>query len=130
MDKYADFSVDTKAFPDLQGLTKRLHEQRQHIVVILDAGLSADNVNNTYYQMAQELDVLIKSSLYTGNNSAYNGSLVMKVWPNNTVFIDWLHPNASVVWHQGLLDLYNKVPYDGLWIDMNEATGFSDGELD
>jgi alpha-glucosidase (family GH31 glycosyl hydrolase) len=52
----------------------------------------------------------------------------MKVWPNHTVFIDWFSPNATNVWFKGLNDLYNLIPYDGLWIDMNEATGFCSGE--
>ena len=25
-------------------------------------------------------------------------------------------------------DLYQNLPYDGLWLDMNEATGFCNGE--
>lgn len=66
------------------------------MVVILDAGISADDKNNKYYKMAQELDVLIKSTIHPNND--YNGALVMKVWPNHTVFIDWLHPNASTLW--------------------------------
>lgn len=53
----------------------------------------------------------------------------MKVWPDHTVFLDWFHPNSSDVYHQGLLDLHAQVPFDGLWIDMNEATGFTNGEL-
>lgn len=53
----------------------------------------------------------------------------MKVWPDNTVFIDWLHPDAAQLWQTGLYDLYQQVPYDGLWIDMNEATGFTNGEI-
>lgn len=58
----------------------------------------------------------------------YNGSLVMKVWPNHTVFLDWFNPNTSKVWNSGLSDLFNLIPYDGIWIDMNEATGFCSGE--
>ena len=76
------------------------------------------------------MNVLIKSTIHNEADNIFNGSLVMKVWPNHTVFIDWLHPNATQFWSRGLLDLYDLVPYDGLWIDMNEATGFTDGELD
>lgn len=52
----------------------------------------------------------------------------MKVWPNQTVFIDWFHKDAQTVWDQGLNDLYAQVPFDGLWLDMSEATGFCNGE--
>lgn len=52
----------------------------------------------------------------------------MKVWPNHTVFIDWFNADVSKVWNQGLSDLYKLVPYDGIWLDMNEATGFCSGE--
>jgi alpha-glucosidase (family GH31 glycosyl hydrolase) len=79
--------------------------------------------------MAQDLDVLIKSAQFD-DSTEYKGALVMKVWPNHTVFIDWLSPDAGELWHTGLYDLYQQVPYDGIWIDMNEATGFTNGELD
>ena len=94
--------------------------------MILDAGLSADNEENKYYKLAQANDCLIKSTIHPDEN---NGALVMKVWPNKTVFLDWLNPKAADVWETGLNDLYKLVPFDGLWIDMNEATGFTNGEL-
>jgi len=50
MDNYADFSVDTKAFPDLAGLKTQLADKGQRLVVILDGGLSADDTANEYYQ--------------------------------------------------------------------------------
>lgn len=51
MDKYADFTVDKKAFFDLQGLAKRLHDNKQKLVVIIDAAISAEDVTekNKYY---------------------------------------------------------------------------------
>jgi len=52
MDKYADFSVDTVAFPDLAGFKEDLHEKNLHLVVILDGGISADDVDNKYYLQA------------------------------------------------------------------------------
>ena len=66
----------------------------------MDAGLSADDVNNKYFQLAKDMDVLIKTTVHTDEvtEKTYGGALVMKVWPNHTVFIDWLHPNASYVW--------------------------------
>jgi len=53
---------------------------------------------------------------------------VTHVWPNKTVFLDFFGDNAAQIWEEGLTDLYQKVPYDGLWLDMNEATAFCNGE--
>lgn len=53
MDNYADFSVDSNAFPTIGDyVTNVLHANKQKMVVILDAGLSADDLNNKYYELA------------------------------------------------------------------------------
>lgn len=49
MDKYSDFTVDTKAFPDLMGLSERLHKAGQRLVLIIDAAISAEDIQGTYY---------------------------------------------------------------------------------
>jgi alpha-glucosidase len=90
--------------------------------LILDAGLSADNTSDVYFKMATERKALIRSYLF-------NDTLYTKVWANHTVFLDWFHSQAAVVWGKGLQDLYEKVAYDGIWIDMNEATSISQGEI-
>jgi len=33
-----------------------------------------------------------------------------------------------MIWMHGINALFEEVEYDGLWLDMNEATGFCDGE--
>lgn len=53
----------------------------------------------------------------------------MKVWPQKAVFVDWFNDKCTNVWGTGLWDLYNRTHYDGIWIDMNEPTGFEHGEL-
>lgn len=42
--------------------------------------------------------------------------------------MDWFGDAATDVWTQGLNDLYAETGFDGIWIDMNEATGFHSGE--
>jgi hypothetical protein len=34
------------------------------------------------------------------------------------------------MWYTGLTDLYNDFHYDGIWLDMNEPSGFKYGEMD
>jgi len=128
MVNYTDFTVDPKAFPSIQDYTEKvIHASGRRLVVILDAGISADNTEDEYYKLAMKKDCLIKTNL-TENQKYYNGNIALKVWPNQTLFPDWFHSEAYDFWAYGLNSLKGKLDYDGLWIDMNEATGFCDGE--
>jgi alpha-glucosidase (family GH31 glycosyl hydrolase) len=124
LNAYADFTVNTTAFPDIKNYIDMLHSYNKRLVCIVDGGISADDRQNKYYQQGNSTNAFIKSAI----NDTFDGNLVQKVWPNHTVFLDWFSPNASVLWFQGLKDLYDQLPFDGLWIDMNEATGFCSGE--
>jgi alpha-glucosidase (family GH31 glycosyl hydrolase) len=95
------------------------------MIVIVDAGISADDVNNKYYIAAQEKKVLMKSLI---NPTKFQGALSTHVWPKHTVFLDFFAKESADVWNAGLKDLYDLVPYDGIWLDMNEITGFCNGE--
>jgi hypothetical protein len=44
--------------------------------------------------------------------------------------MDWFGQPAVDLWSTGLDDLYQLVNYDGLWLDMSEATSFQNGETD
>ena len=48
--------------------------------------------------------------------------MIGKVWPGKTVFPDFFHPDIETFWNQGLNDYYKILPYDGIWLDMNEPT--------
>ena len=96
LSKYADFSVDTKAFPSLSNYTEKLHKNNQYLMCILDAGLSADDPSNEYLKMALDYNTLIKSTV---NPDLYDSALVQHVWPNQTVFLDWFNQNSSLVWN-------------------------------
>jgi len=39
-----------------------------------------------------------------------------------------MNEQAALIWMTGINNLFDEVEYDGLWLDMNEATGFCDGE--
>jgi alpha-glucosidase (family GH31 glycosyl hydrolase) len=48
--------------------------------------------------------------------------LCMQVWPGKTVYPDYLgNANTSRWLVENLQHMYDKVPYDGLWLDMNEV---------
>lgn len=56
--------------------------------------------------------------------------MTQKGWSNQTetVFLDFMASEAKPIWAQALNDLWNQIPFDGLRLDMNEATAFCDGE--
>jgi alpha-glucosidase len=95
------------------------------VIPIIDAGLSADDLSNEYILTANQDNLLILSTVNTNDTSDF---LITKVWSNKTAFLDFYNPKSIDIWQKGLNDLYNKFPYDGIWLDMNEATGFCNGE--
>ena len=57
-----------------------------------------------------------------------DGSLYIgDVWPGYTVFPDWLSPGAGAWWTNEMVTWHGEVPWDGIWIDMSEASSFCVG---
>ena len=83
------------------------------MIVVVDAGISADDVDNKYFKEALTKNALIMSSIDNSEES-FGKVLVSHVWSNKTVFLDFFSDAAADIWNEGLKDLYKKVPYDGL----------------
>jgi len=61
--------------------------------------------------------------------SAINpGWLTNTIWRKKSVFLDFMNDQAALIWMHGVNALFDEVEFDGLWLDMNEATGLCDGE--
>jgi alpha-glucosidase (family GH31 glycosyl hydrolase) len=127
MDNYVDFTVNPVNFTNLPQFIKKLHDNKQQIVPIIDAGISAEDINNKYYKIGNTDDIFIKSGIH--KSTKYNNNLINEVWPKIAVFVDWFNQKCTNMWFTGLRDLYDKLPYDGIWIDMNEPWGFQTAEL-
>jgi alpha-D-xyloside xylohydrolase len=46
-----------------------------------------------------------------------------QVWFRLVYFPDFLHPSAAEWWIKGIL-FHDQMPFDGMWIDMNELANF------
>jgi alpha-D-xyloside xylohydrolase len=86
-------------------------------VPIVDAGFQLSD--NKFYNLGKENDAFIKSYQFHDKQDGY---AVGKVWPGRSVYLDYFNPKASVMWNQGLEELYSNTLFDGIWIDMNEVT--------
>ena len=46
-----------------------------------------------------------------------------------TVFPDWAANNVQAWWQEAFDDFKAKAEYDGIWLDMNEPSSFSEAEV-
>lgn len=117
MEKYHDFTYDKDNFDGFPQFVRDLHNQhQQHYVLITDPGIPDTLEPGTYapYDEGQAMNVWINAS----DGQPWKGS----VWPGQTVFPDFWHPNGTKYWHKQISDFHQQIPFSGLWIDMNEPS--------
>ncbi|KAI9785940.1 MAG: hypothetical protein M1839_008206 [Geoglossum umbratile] len=126
MELYRDFTVDHAAFPiDAgKGFLERLHDSGRHYVPIVDSAIYIPNPENA----SDAYDVFTRGKqqgafITNPDRSLYIG----EVWPGYTVFPDWLSANAVQWWVDSMTTWYKDIPFDGIWIDMNEVSSFCIG---
>ncbi|KAL7989549.1 hypothetical protein Chor_012215 [Crotalus horridus] len=56
--------------------------------------------------------------------------VMIVVWPGPTAFPDFTNPETHQWWYDMVKDFHDKVPFDGMWIDMNEPSNFVDGSME
>jgi alpha-glucosidase (family GH31 glycosyl hydrolase) len=116
MNNYLDFTWDPVRFPSasVAEYVQQLHSRGQHYVVIVDPGISNTSAHYAPYVQGLQQNVFIQR--------ASGGEFHGKVWPGYTAFPDWFAANASSWWRDQIQSFVGTVPYDGLWIDMNEIS--------
>lgn len=83
-------------------------------VSFLLQGISTNESYETFIRGMQS-DIFIKQ-----NGKPYLG----KVWPGPVYYPDFFKPATLVFWADEIKRLRDLIPFDGLWIDMNEASNF------
>uniref|UniRef100_A0A1A8FYD1 P-type domain-containing protein n=1 Tax=Nothobranchius korthausae TaxID=1143690 RepID=A0A1A8FYD1_9TELE len=123
MDQFKDFTFDPTNFDSLPDLVRDLHAHNQTYVIMLDPAISSTQPKGSYWPFDEGL----KRGVFM--KDAEGKPLIGKVWPGQTAFPDFSDEVTHEWWFDNLLKFHEKVPFDGLWIDMNEPSNFVDGSM-
>jgi alpha-glucosidase (family GH31 glycosyl hydrolase) len=123
MDGFKDFTFSPQNFPldRMQTFVKNLHAAGQRYVPIVDPAIYVQNSTYSAYTEGMKMDVFVKD-MY--GKEPY----LSQVWPGPTYFPDWFAPNAQAYWSGQMKDFFDAIEFDGIWIDMNEASNFCNAD--
>nr|XP_060620307.1 lysosomal alpha-glucosidase [Anolis sagrei ordinatus] len=119
-----DFTFNKDAFGDMPEMVNEFHREGRRYVMIVDAGISSSSPTGTY----KPFDEGLKRGVFILN--ATGQPLIGKVWPGPTAFPDFTNPETHQWWHDMVKDFHDRVPFDGMWIDMNEPSNFVEGSVE
>ncbi|NWR82431.1 LYAG glucosidase, partial [Furnarius figulus] len=123
-DAKRDFTFNKRSFKDYPEMVQDFHRCGLRYIMIVDAGISSSGPPGTY----KPYDEGLKRGVFIRN--ATGQPLVGKVWPGPTVFPDFTNPETHEWWHDMVKDFHDQVPFDGMWLDMNEPSNFVEGSQD
>ncbi|KAJ7680135.1 glycoside hydrolase family 31 protein [Mycena rosella] len=114
---FRDFTTDPITFPldEVVELITQLHQNSQHYISIVDAGIATQANSTDFYE------------------PYLKGIELMDQEPDGTdyvgqVFPDWLAPNTLAWWTEALKNWSQTgVEFSGIWLDMNEISSFCEG---
>ena len=122
MDKFLIFTVDGEKYKGLKTFVdEEVHGKDLHYVMIVDPAVGVEQGFDVY-ERGLFKDIYIKN--ITGQ------VLVGKVWPGPATFPDFTNDKAAQWWSDELVRFHNQVPFDGIWLDMNEPASFVAGSVD
>ncbi|MBQ8518043.1 MAG: alpha-glucosidase [Agathobacter sp.] len=114
MDRFIDFTVDKKRFPDLKTFVAKLKEKGIQLVPIVDAGIKIEPGNAVYEEG-------VAKGYFCKNKE--DGLFQAGVWPGMTHFTDFLNSDARA-WFGNQYRFYTEQGLEGFWNDMNEPAIF------
>ncbi|KAH9313137.1 hypothetical protein KI387_028172, partial [Taxus chinensis] len=119
MEDFKDFTLDPINYPaaKLRSFLDQLHASGQRYVLIVDPGIKVEKGYDTFDNAVKE-DIFIKQG---------GQPYLAQVWPGPVHFPDFLNPKTQQFWTKEISQFFETVPFDGLWIDMNEVSNFCSG---
>ncbi len=114
MDRYIDFTVNEKRFPNMKEYVKKKKQTGIHLVPIIDAGVKVEPGNETY-------ETGVEKGYFSTNEEG--GNFQAAVWPGMTHFPDFFQEEARE-WFGNEYHKLTELGFEGFWNDMNEPSVF------
>ena len=114
MERYIDFTVNKKRFPNIKEYVSQKKNEGIHLVPIIDAGVKVEPGNETY-------DIGVQNGYFATNEEGKPFSAA--VWPGMTHFPDFFQ-QAAREWFGNEYHKLTELGFEGFWNDMNEPSIF------
>uniref|UniRef100_A0A8D2D8J1 Lysosomal alpha-glucosidase n=1 Tax=Sciurus vulgaris TaxID=55149 RepID=A0A8D2D8J1_SCIVU len=121
MDARRDFTFNRDGFADLPATVQELHQGGRRYVMIVDPAISSSGPAGSY----RPFDEGLRRRVFITNETGQ--PLIGKVWPGSSAFPDFTNPETLDWWQDMVAEFHAQVPFDGMWIDMNEPSNFVKG---
>ncbi|XP_049714936.1 lysosomal alpha-glucosidase isoform X1 [Elephas maximus indicus] len=121
MDARRDFTFNKHGFEDFPAMVQELHQGGRHYVMIVDPAISSSGPAGSY----RPYDEGLRRGVFITNDTGQ--PLIGKVWPGASAFPDFTNPETQSWWQDMVAEFHAQVPFDGMWIDMNEPSNFVKG---
>jgi alpha-glucosidase (family GH31 glycosyl hydrolase) len=136
LDDYKIFTIANDSYVNFSSIVDQVKEDGRRFVPIIDPGVAVRDANYRAYKNGLEQDVFI---LQSNQKDPLTGG----VWPGNVHYPDFFKTSTTPWWWDNFDHLYNDstvtaadgsaglgLKFDGVWLDMNEASNFCDGYCD
>lgn len=77
------------------------------------------------YKRAEPLLELVEHQSFI--RDMLGNAFIGRLYSGESLFPDFFHPKIGAYWAKMFVRLHENVPFDGIWLDMNEPTNFCDG---
>ncbi|XP_051686446.2 lysosomal alpha-glucosidase [Oryctolagus cuniculus] len=121
MDSRRDFTFNRDGFADFPAMVHQLHQGGRRYVMIVDPAISSSAPPGSY----RPYDEGLRRGVFITNETGQ--PLIGKVWPGPSAFPDFTNPETLDWWQDMVAEFHAQVPFDGMWIDMNEPSNFVRG---
>ncbi|KAI6220383.1 Maltase-glucoamylase, intestinal [Aphelenchoides fujianensis] len=135
MDRYKDWTINpTNGWSALPDYVKALNVRGMHFTILVDAAVEVDyppferamdaNANFVSWPDARFVPHDVQDKYPLAKNTLF---MLGVVWPDNhTAFPDFFDFTGSTQqwWADEIANFHTVLPFDGLWIDMDEPSNF------